>query len=76
MAQTRKPASSAPRLAVKYVTAREAAAYLGISLPTLLAMRKAGTGPAYVRISDRRFAYDVAALDEYAASRTIKPTAA
>ena len=62
-----------PRVPVEYVTAREAAAYTGLSLPTLTVMRRLGTGPAFVRVSPRRVVYELAALREYMDTRTVKP---
>ena len=69
-------AAPEPRVPVEYVTAREAAAYTGLALPTLNAMRHLGTGPAFVRVSPRRVVYELAALREYMATRTVKPTIA
>lgn len=63
-----------PRVPVEYVTAREAAAYTGLALPTLNAMRHLGTGPDFVRVSPRRVVYELAALREYMSNRTVKPS--
>lgn len=71
---TSQAAAPEPRVPVEYVTAREAAAYTGLALPTLNAMRHLGTGPAFVRVSPRRVVYELAALREYMATRTVKPT--
>jgi predicted DNA-binding transcriptional regulator AlpA len=73
---TKPPPPDTPRIPVDYVTSREAAAYLGLALPTLNGMRKLGIGPDYVRVSPRRVVYELAALREYAASRTVKPSLA
>ena len=62
-----------PRIPTEYVTAREAAAYLGLSLATLVAMRHAGLGPAFVRVSPRRVVYPFVGLWEYARARTVTP---
>lgn len=70
------PPAPSPRVPTEYVSAREAAAYLGLGLPTLVAMRQTGTGPAFVRVSPRRVVYEIAALREYMASRTVTPTPA
>ena len=66
----------APRVPVEYVAPREAAAYLGIALPTLNAMRQTGTGPAFCRVSPRRVVYELAGLRDYMASRTVNPSPA
>ncbi|WP_257310913.1 helix-turn-helix transcriptional regulator [Geothrix fuzhouensis] len=66
----------APRIPTEYVTVREAAAYTGLSKPTLDAMRQTGTGPKWVRVSPRRVVYEIAALREYMASRTVTPSPA
>lgn len=69
-------ATTAPRIPTEYVTASEAANYLGLALPTLSAMRQAGVGPAFCRVSPKRVVYEIAALREYMATRTVKPSAA
>jgi predicted DNA-binding transcriptional regulator AlpA len=61
---------------VEYVTVREAAAYTGLAKVTLDAMRQNGTGPKWVRVSPRRVVYEIAALREYMASRTVNPSPA
>lgn len=73
---TSQGAAPEPRVPIEYVTAREAAAYTGLALPTLNAMRHLGTGPAFVRVSPRRVVYELAALREYMTTRTVKPTIA
>ena len=65
-----------PRIPLEYVTTREAAAYTGLSKPTLDAMRQTGTGPKWVRVSARRVVYEIAALREYMAARTVNPSPA
>jgi len=62
------------RIPVEYVTATEAASYLGLGVPTLNAMRQVGLGPAFVRVSPRRVVYELAALREYMVSRTVTPS--
>lgn len=71
---TTTPTAPASRVPVEFVTAREAATFLGLSLPTLVAMRHAGLGPAFVRVSPRRVVYPFEGLREYARARTITPT--
>lgn len=71
---TTTPPAPTSRVPVEFVTAREAAAFLGLSLPTLVAMRHAGLGPAFVRVSPRRVVYPFEGLREYARARTITPT--
>jgi predicted DNA-binding transcriptional regulator AlpA len=76
MAKPSKPTPAdprPPRIPLEYVTVREAAVYTGLSKPTLDAMRQTGTGPAFVRVSPRRVVYEIAALREYMASRTVTP---
>ena len=73
---TPAPLNVPPRIPVEYVTAKEAAAYLGLGLPTLNAMRQVGLGPAFVRVSPRRVVYELAALREYTAAHTVKPSVA
>jgi len=63
-----------PRIPVEFVSAKEAAEYLGLGLPTLNAMRQVGLGPAFVRVSKRRVVYELSALREYAASCTVRPS--
>jgi predicted DNA-binding transcriptional regulator AlpA len=65
------PSTPGVRVPVEYVTAREAAAFTGLALPTLIAMRKADAGPAFVRVSPRRVVYELAALRDYMANRTV-----
>jgi predicted DNA-binding transcriptional regulator AlpA len=67
-------AAPEPRVPVEYLTAKETADYTGLALPTLNAMRHLGTGPAFVRVSPRRVVYELAAIREYMAARTVKPT--
>lgn len=75
-----KPATQAvatpPRVPVEYVTAREAAAYLGLALPTLSLMRQTRTGPPWCRVSPRRVVYEIQALRDYMAARVVNPNAA
>ena len=68
------PPALGPRVPTEYVTAREAAVFLGLGLPTLVAMRHAGLGPAFVRVSPRRVVYPFEGLREYARARTVTPT--
>lgn len=39
------------------LTEREVCCWLGISEPTLFRHRRAGTGPRFIRLSERRVAY-------------------
>lgn len=73
---TTHPPPPPPRVPQEWVTTTEAAAYTGLAVPTLNAMRQAGTGPAFCRVSPRRVVYELAALREYMESRTVKPSAA
>lgn len=47
------------------MTPGQASTFLGIHVNTLRAWRNAGTGPAYVRHSDRCIRYRVADLADY-----------
>lgn len=53
---------------------KEAAVQLGVSARTLQAMRVDGSGPPFVRLSDRRIGYAVAALQSWIASRSVRST--
>ena len=68
-----QPPPVPPRIPVEYVTVREAATFTGLSVPTLTAMRRLGLGPDWVRVSARRVVYEIAALRDYMAARTVKP---
>lgn len=61
MAQTPQP---------RWVDQDTAAKMTGFSVRTLERMRQEGNGIPYVRISARKIAYDVAAIERWAASRT------
>jgi predicted DNA-binding transcriptional regulator AlpA len=65
------PSAPGVRVPIEYVTAREAATFTGLGLPTLIAMRNANIGPAFVRVSARRVVYELAALRDYMANRTV-----
>jgi predicted DNA-binding transcriptional regulator AlpA len=54
--------------AMRLLSVREAAAYLGISVSTLAKMRLTGNGPPYVKPC-RRVVYDVRDLEAWASSR-------
>jgi predicted DNA-binding transcriptional regulator AlpA len=42
---------------VPLLTEKDISSWLGISLPSLQRMRSRGTGPLFVRLSERRIAY-------------------
>lgn len=46
----------------------EAAAYVGVAVPTLKAWHRRGVGPAWLKL-ERRVVYNRADLDEYMAAR-------
>ncbi len=48
---------------------RQVSDWLGISEPTLFRHRRAGTGPAFVRLSARRIAYRCSAVKEWLKQR-------
>ncbi|MFT9446924.1 helix-turn-helix transcriptional regulator [Gluconobacter japonicus] len=54
---------------------RWAAEFLGLSRRTLQAMRQDGSGPVFVKISERRLGYTLTALQEWIASRSVRSTA-
>lgn len=43
----------------------EAAEYVGLSASSLEKMRPVGTGPRFVRLTDRAIGYDIRDLDEW-----------
>ncbi len=76
----RQPSSQAkaqseppPRIPIEYITAREAAAFLGLGVQTLNAMRRSGLGPDYVKVSKSRVVYEIEALRAYTTARTVRP---
>ena len=52
------------------LTERDLSIFLGLSLPTLQRMRAHGTGPCFVRLSERRIAYRRGDVESWLASRT------
>lgn len=52
----------------------DAAAYLGIALPTLAKMRMRGDGPAYSKISHRLIIYQKSDLDAWLESKKCNST--
>ena len=54
---------------------RWAAEFLGLSRRTLQAMRQDGSGPVFVKISERRLGYTLAALQDWITSRSVRSTA-
>jgi predicted DNA-binding transcriptional regulator AlpA len=49
---------------------REVSRWLGISEPTLFRHRRDGTGPSFIRLSERRVAYRRSDVDAWLAART------
>ena len=49
-----------------FMTSREAAAFLGLSLRTLVRLRSRGTGPPYYQFGDRLLRYRVRDLQAWA----------
>lgn len=47
------------------LTARECAAFLGITPNTLKIWRKKGIGPAYLKINDKNLRYDPREIDQW-----------
>lgn len=60
----------------KYLDEAALARRLGVSRRTLQRWRAEGGGPPYVRLGSRRVAYDEAASDAWAASRSFASRAA
>lgn len=52
---------------------RQAAKYLGFSVPTLERWRRSGVGPKFVKLGGNRVAYLQKHLDEYVESRVQTP---
>lgn len=48
----------------------EVSRWLGISEPTLFRHRRDGTGPRFIRLSERRVAYRKSDVDAWLAART------
>ena len=67
------PATAAQVSQKEYVTTKEAAVIIGLAKPTLDAMRAAGLGPVYVRVSPRRVVYPTDGLRAYMAAHTVNP---
>lgn len=53
----------------RYLTPKEAAEYIGVTVRTLEAWRHRGGGPRYALISNRLCRYQVAHLDAFMASK-------
>jgi predicted DNA-binding transcriptional regulator AlpA len=54
---------------VPLLTEKDLSAWLGISLPSLQRMRARGTGPFFVRLSERRVAYRKSDVEAWLAAR-------
>jgi predicted DNA-binding transcriptional regulator AlpA len=52
------------------ISEREAAERLNLSVRTLQGMRVKGGGPAFVKLTSRRVAYSMAALEAWVTART------
>lgn len=57
-------------LAKEIMTEREVSIWLGLSEPTLFRHRRDGTGPNFIRLSERRVAYRKADVEAWLRSRT------
>ena len=51
------------------LTERQLSEWLGISQPTLFRHRRDGTGPSFIRLSERRVAYRRSAVEEWLTKR-------
>jgi predicted DNA-binding transcriptional regulator AlpA len=67
---------SLPPPAVRLIGERELAARLGISIRCAQEWRLRGTGPKFVRLGERRIAYNLADVEEWVAAHTVSSTAA
>jgi predicted DNA-binding transcriptional regulator AlpA len=54
---------------VPLLTEKALSSWLGISLPSLQRMRSRGTGPLFVRLSERRIAYRRSDVEAWLAAR-------
>jgi len=54
----------------------ETADELSLSVRTLQSMRMDGTGPAFIKLTERRVGYAVSELERWLASRTVRSTSA
>jgi predicted DNA-binding transcriptional regulator AlpA len=54
---------------IPLLTEKDLSSWLGISLPSLQRMRSRGTGPRFVRLSERRIAYRRSDVDAWLAAR-------
>lgn len=52
----------------------ETAEELSLSVRTLQAMRLDGTGPAFIKLTERRIGYAVSELERWIARRTVRST--
>jgi predicted DNA-binding transcriptional regulator AlpA len=52
---------------IPLLTEKDLSSWLGISLPSLQRMRSRGTGPRFVRLSERRIAYRRSDVDAWLA---------
>ena len=57
----------------RYLTPKEAAAYLGIGFSTLGIHRMKGTGPAYIKWGRSNIRYDVESLDSWMDAHRVTP---
>lgn len=53
----------------------ETAEELSLSVRTLQAMRLDGTGPAFIKLTERRVGYAISELERWIADRTVRSTA-
>lgn len=60
----------------EFLTTREAAAFLDVSVQTLWLWRRDKTGPKYVRLGASQVKYRRQDLEDYIAQRTVAPEAA
>lgn len=58
----------------KLLSADEAAPLAGVEAKTLANWRYRGTGPAFIRVSGRRVAYDPADIEAWKAARRVTST--
>ncbi len=54
----------------RMLTEKVVSAWLGVSLPSLQRMRANGTGPRFIRLSERRIAYRQSDVEAWLTART------
>jgi hypothetical protein len=66
--------SSLPE-AAEYISPAQVSVIFGVSIQQLERWRRAGNGPAFVKLTPRSVVYSLAGVKEYFASRTVRTSA-